>query len=159
MCVGVDFAGNVVVGLSSPSVTTGSAGAIGQTAATVNGTVNPNGLDVSNCHFSYGIGTPSGTNVPCSALPGSGTSAVPVSAQVSGLAPGTTYQFRLVATTAGGTEFGATGMFTTASPPPPQSGFTLTVSKSGAGSGTVTSAPAGIDCGATCRTPTCRGLL
>jgi PASTA domain/Divergent InlB B-repeat domain len=147
-CTAVDSLGNVLVAAAPPSVTTGSAGSIGQTSATVSGTVNPNGLSVSDCHFSYGVGSPSGTNVPCSPSPGSGTSDVPVSAQLSGLTAGTAYQFRLVATTAAGTKVGATGMFTTLSPLPPT--FTLTVAKSGPGSGTVTSSPAGIDCGATC---------
>ncbi|MGC4000805.1 MAG: hypothetical protein QM767_26480 [Anaeromyxobacter sp.] len=38
-------------------------------------------------------------------------------------------------------------------PPPPPARHTLTVARSGAGSGTVTSAPAGIDCGDTCSAP------
>ena len=49
------------------------------------------------CHFSYGIGSPSGSNVPCSPSPGSGTSDVAASAALSSLTPGTTYEFRLVA--------------------------------------------------------------
>jgi hypothetical protein len=110
--------------------------------------VNPNGLNVSDCHFSYGVGSPSGTNAACSALPGSGTSDVPVSAQLSGLTAGTTYQFRVVARTVGGTSFGTVGSFTTTAPQPID--VTLTIAKSGAGSGTVTSSPAGISCGATC---------
>jgi hypothetical protein len=152
LCAAVDFAGYVLEGFSSPSVSTGSAGSVGQTTATLNGSVNPNGLTVSDCHFSYGIGSPSGTNVPCSASPGSGTSAVAVSAHVSGLAAGTTYEFRLVAKSAGGTEFGGVGSFTTtaASSAPPPITHTLTVAKAGTGSGSVTSSPAGIDCGTAC---------
>jgi hypothetical protein len=151
LCVVVDFDGFAVVGTTPPSVITGTTGSVGQTTATLAGTVNPTGLTVSNCHFSYGIGSPSGTNAPCSALPGSGTSDVAVSATLSDLTAGTTYEFRLVATSAGGTSFGAIDTFTTttATPPPPTN-HTLTVSKSGAGSGTVTSSPAGISCGATC---------
>jgi hypothetical protein len=143
VCLTADLSGNLFVGSSPPVVTTGSAGSLGETAVTLSGTVNPNGLNVSDCHFSYGIGSPSGTNAPCSALPGSGTSDVPVSANLAGLLGGMTYEFRLVAKTAGGTTFGAVGMFTTV-------GVLLTVSKAGAGSGTVTSSPDGISCGATC---------
>ena len=80
--------------------------------------MNPNGLSVSDCHFSYGIGSPSGTNVPCASLPGSGASDVAVSAPVTGLTPGTTYQFQLEATTLGGTTDGSAGTFKTTSPPP-----------------------------------------
>jgi hypothetical protein len=76
---------------------------------------------------------------------------VPVSAQLSGLAPGTLYQFRLVAKTASGSSFGPIGSFTTVAPSPPAAvTHTLTVSKSGAGSGNVTSSPAGIGCGTAC---------
>jgi hypothetical protein len=152
LCVGVDFAGNVLMGLSTPSVTTSSAGSIGETTASLAGIVNPNGVPVTDCHFSYGIGTSSGTDVPCSALPGSGTSDVAVSAQLSGLAGGTTYEFRLVAKSAAGTTFGAIGMFTTV-------GVSLAASKSGSGSGNVTSSPAGISCGATCSHRYAHGTL
>jgi hypothetical protein len=150
VCIAVDSEGNVLTGSLPPFATTGSAGSIARNAATLNGTVNPNGIDVTDCHFSYGVGSPSGANVPCSSAPGSGTSAVPVSASLSGLASGTTYQFRLVATTAGGTNFGAVESFTTSSGTPPTPTYTLTVSEAGVGSGSVTSSPAGIDCGATC---------
>lgn len=143
VCLTADRSGNVLVGSSPPAVTTGSAGSVGETGVTLSGTVNPSGLNVSDCHFSYGIGSPSGANAPCSASPGSGTSDVPVSANLSGLLGGTTYEFRLVAKTGGGTTFGAVGMFTTV-------GVLLTVSRAGSGSGTVTSSPAGISCGATC---------
>jgi hypothetical protein len=143
VCLTADRVGNALVGSSPPLVTTGTAGSLGETTAKLSGIVNPNGLNVSDCHFSYGIGSPSGTNAPCSALPGSGTSDVAVSADLSGLLGGTTYEFRLVAKTGGGTTFGAVGMFTTV-------GVLLSVHTAGLGTGTVTSSPAGIDCGATC---------
>jgi hypothetical protein len=145
LCVEVDLAGYVAVGTSPPSTTTGSAGSIGSTTATLSGSENPNGLAVTGCHFTYGIGTPSGATVPCTALPGSGQSTVSVSAPLSGLTAGVTYEFQLVATSTGGTSTGAVGSFTT-------HGFSLTVSKAGAGSGTVTSLPAGIQCGNLCST-------
>jgi len=144
LCVASDFAGYTLVGLGVPSATTGSAGSIGETTATLAGTVNPNGVKIDDCHFSYGIGSPAGTNVPCSTTPGAGTSDVSVSASLTGLVPGTTYQFRLVAKGAGGTTNGSVGMFTTL-------GVSLTITESGTGGGTVTSSPAGISCpGTTC---------
>src|SRR5207249_3985955 len=48
---------------------------------------------------------------------GSGTSNVSVSAPLAGLTPGTTYHYRLVATSSAGTSRGADGIFTTAAPP------------------------------------------
>ncbi len=74
-----------------------------QTLATINATVNPNGGEVTNCHFDYGTTSGYGHEAPCSSLPGSGTSAVAVSALLSGLSPNTLYYFRIVATNAGGT--------------------------------------------------------
>jgi hypothetical protein len=120
LCVVVDAAGFVVAGTTPPAVTTGAAGSVTKPAATLAGSVNPNGLSVTDCHFSYGVGSPSGTNVPCASLPGAGTSDVAVSASVSGLTPGTTYQFRLVATSLGGTTVGSGGTFKTAPPSKPK---------------------------------------
>jgi hypothetical protein len=132
LCVAVDNSGYLVVGTSPPSVKTGSAGAISLNAASLAGTVNPNGLSVSDCHFSYGIGTPAGLSAPCSALPGAGKTDVAVGASLSGLTPNATYKFRLVATSAGGTAMGAIGTFTTALPPcvvPKLKGKTLSAAK------------------------------
>jgi len=152
LCVAVDSAGYVLVGAQPPAVTTGSAGSLGETTATLAGTVNPNGLSVTDCHFSYGIGSPSGSNAPCSPSPGSGETDVAVSAALSGLTPGTTYEFRLVAGSAAGTSLGGVGMFTTV-------GASLAVSKAGSGSGSVTSSPAGISCGSTCSFRYAHGTL
>ena len=92
---------------NGPTVVTGTASAVTQTAATLNATVNPNGGEVSKCEFEYGTTTAYGKTASCSSLPGSGSSPVAVSASVSGLTPGTTYHFRISATNAGGTGKGA----------------------------------------------------
>jgi hypothetical protein len=91
----------------APTVETKPASAVTQTTATLNGTVNPNGGAVSECTFDYGTTTAYGKTAPCSALPGSGTSPVAVSAAITGLAPNTTYDFKLVARNAGGPGEGA----------------------------------------------------
>lgn len=71
------------------------------TAATLKGTVNPEGLPVSQCRFEYGPTTAYGTVVPCAQTPaeiGEGTAPVPVHADISGLeANGAEYNVRLVA--------------------------------------------------------------
>jgi phospholipase C len=90
----------------SPIVQTGAATAVGPSSATLNATVNPNGADVSDCHFDYGTSIAYGSSVPCAALPGSGSSPVPVSAALSGLVSNTVYHFRIVATNASSTSFG-----------------------------------------------------
>ncbi|HWX96169.1 MAG TPA: alkaline phosphatase family protein [Solirubrobacteraceae bacterium] len=98
---------------SAPVVQTGSASALKQTAATLNATVNPNGGSVSDCHFDYGTSEAYGSSVPCSSLPGGGTSPVAVSASVTGLSPNTTYHFRIVATNPGGTSMDGDRTFKT----------------------------------------------
>src|SRR6185312_7568487 len=82
----------------------------------LHGTVNPEGHDTTY-FFKYGLTTsyestptPSQKVVSLSAAEG-------VSASLSGLAPGTTYHFQLVAENSSGTVHGADETFTTASPP------------------------------------------
>jgi phosphodiesterase/alkaline phosphatase D-like protein len=98
----------------APTVVTGAASAVAQSSATLNATVNPNGSEVTECTFEYGTSTSYGGTASCSSLPGSGTSAVAVSASVSGLSAGTVYHFRIVAKNAGGTSQGLDATFTTA---------------------------------------------
>jgi len=68
--------------------------------ATLNGTVNPDGVELSECFFEYGT-TSFNQTAPCAETPaaiGTGTSPVAVHADIGGLAPnGTHYSFRLVA--------------------------------------------------------------
>ena len=101
-----------------PTVVTGKAAAITQTAATLNATVNPNGGAVGECRFEYGATEAYGSSAPCEQHPGSGSSAVSVSAQLSGLAAGTTYHFRIVAENAGGPGAGSDASFETLPNPP-----------------------------------------
>jgi hypothetical protein len=79
------------------SVVTNPATNVTATSATLNGTVNPDGSLVGDCHFEYGPTEAYGQSTSCVESPGSGTTAVPVKADVSGLQGGTTYHFRLVA--------------------------------------------------------------
>jgi hypothetical protein len=98
-------------------VTTGAATNVDQTTATVNGTVNPLGSEVTDCHFDYGTTTAYGQTAPCAETVGSGTSDVAVHADLTALDPNTTYHFRLVATNSNGTVPGADAAFTTFGPP------------------------------------------
>ena len=102
----------------APTVVTKAASSVAQTAATLNATVNPNGSEVSDCHFEYGTSKTYGKSVPCSSLPGSGSSPVAVSAAAVGLSANTTYHFRVVAENTGGPSSGADQTFTTLPEPP-----------------------------------------
>jgi hypothetical protein len=99
---------------SLPTATTGSASSITATTAKVAGTVNPNGVSTTY-HIDYGLTT--GYDAATAEQPaGSGTSPVAVSAPLSGLEPGTTYHYRILATTSVGSAVGADRTFKTSPP-------------------------------------------
>lgn len=99
----------------SPSVTTGGASAITSNAATVSGTVDPNGLSTQYA-FQYGTTAELGHETVLTSA-GSGGA---VSAMIGGLLSGTTYAYRIIAINAGGTSTGGELTFkTSGSPPPP----------------------------------------
>ncbi len=100
----------------APTVVTEPATSVASKSATLSATVDPEGSQVTSCEFEYGTTTAYGSSAPCSSLPGSGTSPVPVSAAISGLKPSTPYHFRIAATNANGTSRGADQSFTTAPP-------------------------------------------
>jgi IPT/TIG domain len=101
-----------------PTVVTESASKVTSSSAKLHASVNPNGEEVTECEFEYGTSSSYGSSVPCSALPGSGTSPVAVSASLTGLAANTAYHFRISATNAGGTSEGSDEAFTTLASPP-----------------------------------------
>ncbi len=90
-----------------PTVVTKAASSVTQTSATMNATVNPNGGEVSECKLEYGTTTEYGKSEKCTPSPGTGESAVAVSASVAGLSAKTTYHFRISATNPGGTSKGS----------------------------------------------------
>lgn len=95
---------------SPPTVTTDAATNVTFSSATLIGTVNPNGTSTSAC-FYYGPGT-SGVNTKKQNV-GSGTSPLSVSVAISNLQPGTTYYYRMEASSVGGTMSGSQMSFTT----------------------------------------------
>jgi phosphodiesterase/alkaline phosphatase D-like protein len=100
-----------VASAAAPTVSTGPASAVSQLTATVGGQVNPNGL-ATTYSVQYGTSTSYGST-SATASAGAGSTAVPVSVSLTGLTPGTTYHYRLVATNSAGTTNGADAAFTT----------------------------------------------
>jgi hypothetical protein len=99
----------------APVVETENASSISATAATLGGAVNPNGAEVVECVFQYGTSEMySSPPAPCAQSPGSGLAAIETSAHLAGLAPNTTYHYRILARNAGGTSYGADSVFKTA---------------------------------------------
>ena len=81
---------------------------VGQRVATVSGSVNPSGGEVTSCAIEFGTTTAYGNVAPCApSAVGNGESFVPIGANLTGLQPGTTYHYRLTATNVGGTANGA----------------------------------------------------
>jgi hypothetical protein len=97
-------------------VTTNAASSITSSSATLNGTVNPNGL-TTMVHFEYGTTTSYGFTTVSQTKTGNTTQGV--SANITALSPNTTYHFRLVGTNSGGTRHGSDRTFTTLSPTGP----------------------------------------
>ena len=100
-----------VAGAAPPGATTGVATEVTATTATLNGVVNPNKEDTTYV-FQYGETTAYGVTSPVQP-PVSGNAGKEVSFKVTGLAPGRTYHFRLVATNASGSDEGNDAAFTT----------------------------------------------
>lgn len=112
-----------------PDVVTGTATNRGDTTVTLNGSVNPDGVPLTDCHFAYtdqadfeanGYTGPDARSAPCTpaatSIPAD-TAVHPVAAVVEGLTPNTTYDFRLVAGNAEGSNHGQDLTVRTSGPP------------------------------------------
>ncbi len=95
-----------VVGLASVT-------GVSLTAATLRGSVDPDGMVIAGCEFLYGPTTAYGSDVPCAQPPGGGSRTVTVSARPDALKPGTTYHFLLRVISGGGTRQSTDVTFTT----------------------------------------------
>jgi DNA-binding beta-propeller fold protein YncE/ribosomal protein L11 len=106
-----------VFGSDAPAVTAGEPTDVTREAASLSGTVDPRGVEVSECKFEYGVtdewgNGPYNHSVPCEQTPEAGSGPVAVSAQLEGLVAGELYHFHLVATNANGAGEGS-GMLAT----------------------------------------------
>jgi hypothetical protein len=98
----------------APSLATGDATNVGDTDATLNGSLFALvGSGTVEWHFDYGPTTAYGSQTPDQS-DGSGDATDPIRSTIGGLQPGTTYHYRLEATNPVGTTYGADAQFTTA---------------------------------------------
>lgn len=120
----VTGAAGVVTKTQAPTASTGPATAVSSTGATLNGTVNPNS-NATTYHFDFGTTGAYGARVPASEVSvGSNAADHVVSTVIGGLAPNTTYHYRVVAIngvgfTTTGPDVGFTTLAAPLSPPPP----------------------------------------
>jgi phosphodiesterase/alkaline phosphatase D-like protein len=117
---------------SPPIATSVAATSITENSATLNGTVNPNGLS-TQAWFEYGTdpGLQTYSSSPHQDA-GNGLIAQPVSMNLSALAPGTTYHFRACAENSEGYSEGQIMSFTTASSGSPPAVTTMAATSVGA---------------------------
>jgi hypothetical protein len=103
--------------LVPPIAQTGLAGSVTDTQAELTGTITTFG-DQTTYRFEYGLDATYGMSVPVGAegIAGNSRTARTFSRTVSGLQPGTTYHYRLVARNAAGKTDGSDHTFTTQSP-------------------------------------------
>jgi hypothetical protein len=97
-----------------PGAETNAATDVTETTAVMNGTINSFGA-ATTYHFEYGTSAAYGSRAPTGVDATAGNARTPrrVSRKLTGLTPGTTYHFRLVATNAAGTVEGLDQTFTT----------------------------------------------
>ncbi len=100
-----------------PDIAIEPASEVGPQSARLQGSVNPDAIQVSDCRFEYGTETSYGQSAPCVPAPGAGSAPVAVHAEITNLQPGTTYHYRLVAANANGASHGSDQQVTTLPPP------------------------------------------
>ena len=104
-----------------PDVSGEAASGTSATSTTLGAQVNPE-LSPTTVHFEYGPTTAYGSRTPETPAIGADRSGHPVSAAIGGLAPGTTYHYRAVASNGIAVTYGSDHTFATpaaVSPPPP----------------------------------------
>jgi trimeric autotransporter adhesin len=92
-------------------VNTLAASDIGESIATLNGSVNAN-YAPTDVTFEWGLTNAYGNTANATPVQVTGNTLTPVSAQISGLTQSTTYHYRCVGTGPGGTVYGADQIFT-----------------------------------------------
>jgi hypothetical protein len=99
-----------------PDTSTGGVSHLSETAATVAGTVDPDGIQTTACVIEYGTTTAYGQSQPCSPSPGAGAASVAITAQLTGLTPLSEYHYRISASNANGSNYGLDRTFVAPEP-------------------------------------------
>ncbi len=126
-----DVTNSSVTALPAPGALTNGQTNVTPTGATLNGRVDPNGLETS-AWFDYGTTTGYGSATATTSV-GASTRMAPFAAPVSGLSPNSTYHYRIVARSGAGTTTGTDGTFTTPGPPAATTGGANSVTATTAG--------------------------
>jgi DNA-binding beta-propeller fold protein YncE len=123
-----------------PTATAATPSPVGQASATLKATVNPQGHVLTNCGFEYtdhadflANGYTNAKDAPCPAVVGTPESTT-ISASVTGLNPGTSYDYRIKVESHGGPAESGDQSFQTLPPLPPEvtTGAATSLSKNGA---------------------------
>ena len=112
----------------NPTAVTGLAGAVSATGAELAGSANPAGSDTTGALSFWPDGHPELAATVGVADVGDGFDAVPLDAVLTGLAPGTTYDYQATADDGDGTATGAQRSFTTLPAAPPSAALSVTAS-------------------------------
>ena len=107
---GTDITLTTTTAAQLPAVVALAATNVTLTTAQLNGTINPNGAPTTY-YFVYGTTADYGLTTSRASI-GTGTSAINVSATVTGLTPGTTYHYTPIATNSAGDNWGSDVTFT-----------------------------------------------
>ena len=99
---------------AAPAVSTGGASEVSANDALITGVVDPHGVQST---YEFDIGTDTSYGAKIFGNTSAGNKAEPFSASLQSLQPGTTYHYRITATNAYGTTYGADETFTTPSVP------------------------------------------
>jgi peptidoglycan hydrolase-like protein with peptidoglycan-binding domain len=113
---------------SAPVADTGSVDSTTSSATILMGAVDPGGA-ATTYYFEYGTSVDYGQTTAAKNA-GSGSAQVAVTLKLSGLSPGQTYYYRLVAKNSVGTSYGQGATFQTTSPPSAVTGTATTVTAS-----------------------------
>jgi uncharacterized protein (TIGR02145 family) len=117
--------------LEVPTAVTTAVSAVTNNSATINGTVNAKNSSAT-VTFEYGLTTAYGTSITAIQSPVSGNTNTSVSANLTGLAQGTTYHYKVKAISAGGSAEGTDQTFITGQPPTATTTNATAVSSTGA---------------------------
>jgi hypothetical protein len=118
---------------SEPSLLGESSSAVAQTHAMLDARIDTGGA-VTTYHFEYGPSAAYGSSVPVPDADIGSEGTVSVGQEATGLQPGTTYHYRVVASNASGSAVGVDEIFTTPPPQPPivATGSATAVTQNGA---------------------------